>query len=78
VVVSVFVDLLKVNGVSVRSKISKSVASVASRSIGYVGAPSKPVRPMFLIDSLIASWHNAFVLPVPTGPEKTLNRDRLS
>jgi hypothetical protein len=42
--------------------------------MGYVGAPINPVRPGFKYVSFSASWHNAWLLPDPIGPENPLNR----
>ena len=42
-------------GMSFACRISVSAASVASLNIGYVGAPTNPVRPGLRYVSLIAS-----------------------
>jgi hypothetical protein len=42
---------------------------------GHVGAPiSSPGRPGFKYVSRMASWHNAWLLPDPIGPENPLKR----
>ncbi len=73
-IVSVFSALFASNGISFASSTCSIVICVESRSIGYVGAPISPMHPEFTYASLIASWHNAWLLPDPTGPENPLKR----
>lgn len=71
---TVFSPLLCSYGMSFFSRMSNSDVCVASRSIGYVGAPSSPSRPAFKYASLMASLHSAWLFPEPIGPENPLNR----
>src|SRR5579863_458560 len=47
-IVSTLSPLLYSYGMKLTFRISNSVVSVASLSMGYVGAPSRPTRPLFM------------------------------